>query len=644
MRDAGDPQYRPDVDGLRAVAVASVMLFHAFPGVLPGGFAGVDIFFVISGFLITGIILGQLARGRFSFARFYERRIRRLFPALVLVLAVCLVLGWKVLLPDEFEQLGRHIAAGALFVSNLALWSESGYFDSVAELKPLLHLWSLGIEEQYYILWPLALFLSRRWLDKLFWPIAVVAAASFVHNLSLVGEHPEAAYYSPASRGWELLLGSMLAHVALYRPKAIEACRRRGNALAIVGALLVVAGFVLIDRTRGFPGWWALLPTLGTMSIIAAGPQTLLNRALSRPWIVYVGLISYPLYLWHWPLLTYARIVNDGVPSWQARVAVLVTSVVLAAATYQFLEKRVRRPTPEGGSRRPVIALATPMAVIAILGALALNRQLGAESSAFPVAREVSRALGDRDHDVTNVLPGSPDQVVVFIGDSHMRQYWPRMKEVAEHPSRRTREVIFETKDGCAPIPGIERKHGGCNAFVTEAFATALQPEVKTVVIGASWVGFITRTDYRASGDRDSAPLAFLTPQTQWVIDGFERVVAGLVASGKQVVILLSSPRHEGLNPKRLLYRDGLTWRARAARAVPLETIDGASAQIDAVLRGIAQRTGATVLDPSDWLCRKDACPSLDELGRPIYMDGSHIRASIMRERIDALDRFVYAD
>src|SRR3954462_920038 len=203
--------YRPDVDGLRAVAVLAVLAYHAFPSVLPGGFAGVDVFFVISGYLITGIIIEDLARERFTYANFYWRRIRRIFPALILVLVTCLALGWLVLLPDEYAQLGKHVAAGAGFVSNIALWREAGYFDSAAELKPLLHLWSLGVEEQYYLVWPLFLFLFKKQSNRMLWMILGIGALSFILNILMVSRYPTAAFYLPVTRFWELLAGSLLA-------------------------------------------------------------------------------------------------------------------------------------------------------------------------------------------------------------------------------------------------------------------------------------------------------------------------------------------------------------------------------------------------------------------------------------------------
>ncbi|QNF13917.1 acyltransferase [Aeromonas jandaei] len=211
------PKYRPDIDGLRAVAVLSVVAFHAFPAWMKGGFIGVDVFFVISGFLITTIIFENLDRGTFSFTEFYARRIRRIFPALALVLLMCLTIGWFLLLPEELNQLGSHIAAGAGFVSNLVLWGESGYFDNAAESKPLLHLWSLGIEEQFYIFWPFFLWLAWKKKFNLLTLTTLVALASLYFNLKGIKQDATAAFYSPQTRFWELLSGSILAWFVLYK-------------------------------------------------------------------------------------------------------------------------------------------------------------------------------------------------------------------------------------------------------------------------------------------------------------------------------------------------------------------------------------------------------------------------------------------
>src|SRR5438067_4150342 len=333
--------YRPDVDGLRALAVLAVLGYHAFPRVVTGGFVGVDVFLVISGFLITGIILDELRRGRFSFTGFYWRRIRRIFPALILALAACLLLGWRVLLPDEFAQLGKHVAAGAGFVANLALWREAGYFDSAAELKPLLHLWSLGIEEQYYLVWPLALFLCRRDPRRMLVMVLMIGALSFLLNVALVPRYPVSAFYLPVTRFWELLGGSLLACLRLELPE------RARSAASFAGAALIGVAIVVIDGASAFPGFWALAPVVGAMLVISAGPAASLNRVLFGNRVaVYIGLVSYPLYLWHWPLLAYARIVHGAEPPASLRAALLLLALALSVLTYELLEKKIPRRQP----------------------------------------------------------------------------------------------------------------------------------------------------------------------------------------------------------------------------------------------------------------------------------------------------------
>lgn len=376
------PAYRPDIDGLRAIAVLAVVLFHAFPSLLPGGFIGVDIFFIISGFLIGSIIMGEMAQQRFSFARFYGRRVKRIFPALALVMASCAVAGWFVLFADEYKMLGRHLVAGAGFISNLLLWSEVGYFDTAADTKPLLHLWSLGIEEQFYIFWPILLMLAQRWRQRAWLWALVLGGLSFLLNVALVHRYPSATFYSPASRVWELLMGSMLAYLTLHgqtlagllrgagrtagAPPAPQPSAQRRNLYSVLGMALLVAGLLLITRSRAFPGWWALLPTSAAVLLIAAGPQAWCNRyLLAQPLLVGIGLISYPLYLWHWPLLSFAHILHSAQPAWPIRAVAVLLAVLLAWLTYRLIEQPVRT-APHG--RRSIVVLSVLMTLVAGVG------------------------------------------------------------------------------------------------------------------------------------------------------------------------------------------------------------------------------------------------------------------------------------
>src|SRR3984893_5065831 len=316
------PKYRADIDGLRALAVLSVVGFHAFPKWVKGGFIGVDIFFVISGFLISTIIFANLERNRFSFVEFYSRRVKRIFPALLLVLIASFAFGWFALPPDEYKQLGKHIAAGAGFISNLVLWNESGYFDDAAETKPLLHLWSLGIEEQFYIVWPFLLWFARKRRFTLLLITVTVAGVSFALNIFKIHSDPVATFYSLQTRLWELSLGSILAYLALFNQSALQRIQLQyRNVQSLCGSALLAVGILLITVERAFPGWWALLPTVGTALVISAGSQAWINRLiLSNRVLVWFGLISYPLYLWHRPVLTFAHIVEEDIPSPKIRI------------------------------------------------------------------------------------------------------------------------------------------------------------------------------------------------------------------------------------------------------------------------------------------------------------------------------------
>lgn len=355
------PKYRPDIDGLRAIAVMSVVLFHAFPRWLPGGFIGVDIFFIISGYLISTIIYGSLERNAFSFPEFYARRIKRIFPALLLVLISCYAFGWFTLFADEFQQLGKHIAGGSGFISNFVLHDESGYFDTTAEIKPLLHLWSLGIEEQFYIVWPLILWAAWKMRLNVLTLTVLCLGVSFLLNMANIGTDPSGTFYLPQTRAWELLAGSVLAYMTTHHgartrtvvERAVNAVfMREGaqisstamrSAQSALGLALLAIGFAIVT-SAGFPGWQATIPCAGAILIISAGPQAWLNRnLLANKLFVWIGLISFPLYLWHWPLLTFARIIEGEMPAREIRIAAVVSSIVLAWLTYKLVELPLRR-------------------------------------------------------------------------------------------------------------------------------------------------------------------------------------------------------------------------------------------------------------------------------------------------------------
>jgi len=358
-------KYRSDIDGLRAIAVLAVVLFHAFPKVIKGGFIGVDIFFVISGYLITSIIYTDLGNN-FSFYNFYVRRIKRIFPALILVLTSCLVFGWFVLSSTEYTQLGKHTSAGSFFYMNFTLLKEVGYFDNASITKPLLHLWSLSIEEQFYIFWPLILWFSSKRGFNLFSVCFVIILISFWFNIKITMKYPVTGFYSPLCRVWELMSGSLLAYFSLNNIEIIERYKNLAgywfgrviyakyksnndgafllNILSILGFVVGLYYIISFKKIAQFPGWSALTPVISALFIIGAGPNSWVNRKiLSNKILVWFGLISYPLYLWHWSLLSYVFILEDNAPKAEVIWGAIILSIFLSWLTYKLVETPIRR-------------------------------------------------------------------------------------------------------------------------------------------------------------------------------------------------------------------------------------------------------------------------------------------------------------
>jgi len=643
------PKYRPDIDGLRAVAVASVLAFHAFPDALPGGFIGVDIFFVISGFLITTIIMQSHAASDFSYRDFYARRIRRIFPALMLVLAATLAFGWYALLPREFAELGKQAAGGAAFVANFIFWGESGYFDTVAETKPLLHLWSLGIEEQFYIFWPLLLGVAwrRRWpVVRLLW---VIAVASFLVNVTTVHPFREAAFYSPASRFWELMVGGILACMRL---KPVAPSAWRSHLQSVLGVGLIVLGLVMTRSDKAFPGWWALLPTLGAVSCIAAGPTGLLNKyLLSNRVMVWIGLISYPLYLWHWPLLVYARIVEEGHPSAWVRAGAVVASVVLALATYRFLERFTRARTGVGMLR----ALAGSGVAVALVGVLALGGMPPRNGS--DLLRKVTDATVDDNyydgfkqeklgvHKVERT--GNGARKVLLIGDSHVQQYAPRALELARSAPGQMATAYFATYGACPPVPGVlSDGNEGCDKARTGMLELALDSRIDTVVVGACWNCYFTGNFPLAFYFQDGTaayPINNGGPGLGRSLDALEKLLTTLVQSKRKVYLLLDNARSVEFEPRRLIEGSRMG-QMTALTSTTTGPLPPEQAQLNERLKRIAASSGAEAIDVLAQLCKSGECVRSMPDGTPVYKDREHLRPFYVREHAGYLDKVFLGD
>ena len=549
------PKYRRDIDGLRAVAVLSVVAFHAFPEWIKGGFIGVDVFFVISGYLISTIIYENLDRGTFSFTEFYLRRVKRIFPALLLVLVFCYAFGWFSLLGDEYMQLGKHIAGGAGFVSNLVLWSESGYFDNAADTKPLLHLWSLGVEEQFYIVWPLLLWFSYRVRLDLLSIGILVALLSFGLNLHQVKVDAIADFYSPQTRFWELMLGSILAWVTLYKPNFTAAnaprLERWSSTMSVVAALLLAFGFWHIDKRLGFPGKWALVPVLSAVLLIFAGPGAWVNRViLSNRIAVWIGLISFPLYLWHWPLLTYARIIHSKVPAAPVRGAIVLASIVLAWLTYRLVERPVRLGRRAGFKVAALVAL---MPVVGVVGydtfvryglafreVVKINTSIATGNDGGPGVELVHDCgLSETDKALFFGCFKDPRGPVKYalLGDSKAGALWPGVVRTSSAAGRWLLIGDNGPGGGSVPILSDNRIFNPYRTVATSMVNAAVaNPDIRVVVIATS-----ARAMFSLEHDYTIEDLP-TNNNGDAVAAGLRNTVEKIVRARKKVVLVVDNP------------------------------------------------------------------------------------------------------
>jgi peptidoglycan/LPS O-acetylase OafA/YrhL len=617
--------YRPDIDGLRAVAIGAVVAFHAFPNYFKGGFVGVDIFFVISGFLISAIILRELEQRRFSYFSFYVRRIRRIFPALIVVSATVFAVGWYVLLPDEFRQLGKHLAAGAGFVSNIAFWNEAGYFDRASDTKPLLHLWSLGIEEQFYILWPLAVGLLWQRARTFVLIASIVGAVSFGLNIVLTSYDAASAFYLPVTRFWELMFGGVLAYIAAHRSVWIA---RFGEARSALGLMLIAVSIFWLTRDIPFPGYWALLPAIGAALIISAGPHGWINRfILGNRLMVGVGLISYSLYLWHWPVLVFAKIVKGWVLTPTERVSAIVVSLALAVVTYLLIERPFRRSR----ELRPAAGLTMTMGAVAAVGLVmfagvlpsrltneGISKILAASADwEYPPAASRNHSLG-----ALRYFQEGGGPYTLFLGDSNMEQYGPRIDRAIKENQSFRGAILVGNQRGCKLLAEIMAPGQECDRAVNRLNELIAAETTRAVVIVAAWMNY---KDLLAQIDHQNRLAQFLKAASQ----------------AKPVYLILNTPDGEELSPRGMFDGSRLT----TIKVKPIDQVSfsfesfrGRYREINRILTAIAASSGARIIDPASHLCPERRCAVFDEFGKPLYLDSSHLTRGYAAQSASYID------
>ena len=629
-------KYRPDIDGLRALAVGSVVLFHAGVPFFGGGYVGVDVFFVISGYLITSIIAREAQDGRFSAARFYERRVRRIFPALFFLLAVASAVASLLLMPADYKEFGESVAATALFGSNLFFWVKSGYFDATADLKPLLHTWSLAVEEQFYLLFPpLIAFLSVRvrWWRTI---IAGIAAASLALACLQVLKSPTAAFYSPLARTWELLAGALLA-VGAVPPIHRKPLR---EAAAALGLVLVLTAALAFTSATPFPGAAAILPCLGAALMIHAnsGHSTVTGRFLSLKPLVALGLVSYSLYLWHWPILVFFRYVLMRPLSLRETAVAIALGLAMGALSWRWVERPFRR----GGSSRSRIFGVASAVMMAAVAFGASDYVLRGAPQRFPLqVRHFAAAADDTNPDRLACDRLSPEDIrrgracvrgdpaasapsFALLGDSFADALMPAVSRAAqEHGAK----GIMLTYSGCLPLLGTDQGNPVCQPFLRAAIdQIRATPSISKVMIVARLTTAVTGRRYGAWTQSiplldDQAPERTIDHNGQVTARGLTRLAAALAP--RRIFIVAGLPEQSVDVPRAAALA---RWLGPVrAFGVSKAVYDARQAPVRALLNRLAQATGVQILDAGPWTCGATSCPAIDSQGHVLFADDNHL-------------------
>ena len=640
-------RYRSDIDGLRAVAVLGVVIYHAFPKMIPGGFIGVDIFFVISGYLISGILYkGHLAEN-FSFGEFYARRIRRLFPALITMLVMTLAYGWLILLPDEFRQLGKHAAAGTLFIQNFVFWQESGYFDTAASLKPLLHLWSLAVEEQFYIFFPMLLILLWKKPRMLVPAMLGLLIATFILNVVMSVQNSVSDFFLTPYRAWEFLGGSLLAWWHYDRGHEEEVPLYR-EALSWGGLILLALGFVMIHTGDPYPGWRAALPVVGTLLLMEGGTGNqgawVNRKILSNPGVVWIGLISYPLYLFHWPALSFVHIVKGESPKPVYLIDALVVAFILTVLTYYFIEKKIRHSK----SNWTLPLLVSVFLIVGIVGASIWQGVMRPPSGKLHLEDMVLAGSEEYCSPSTKYLRTAPHLALfhvggngaqaLFVGDSNILQYTPRIQFLLEGKRRETssRGAFVLWGGGAPPIPGLkEKNHPATGEMISEVDRLLRDnTQIDRVILGANWVWCccLPVAPYRIGNESFPSDAA-----RSLALEALEDMIQKIRMQGKNVYLVLNIPVDPIQDPKSEMTRafDGIS----TTIATPLLASEFRSRYGSFLLqlREVGQEAGAIIIDPLDFFLADGSYPRLIN-GKHIYKDSCHLRPSFVRDDVTYLD------
>lgn len=635
-------KYRADIDGLRALAIVPVVLHHAgVPGVA-GGFVGVDIFFVISGYLITGLLAEEFEQSRFSLVGFYERRIRRILPALFAVLVAVLLVGGFYVSPEGYDELSEGALATIFFGSNFWLWTIAvDYFSSAAEMNFLLHTWSLAIEEQFYLVFPILLWATlKRGRRVALFAVIGLFFASFLTGAVIARTDPATAFYMSPLRFWELLAGAALA----LRPVGI------GNRLlrevsGVVGLAAVLAVVFLYDYGSVSP-WLATVPAvLGTVLLIMAGQaqKSLVSRVFATPVPVAIGLISYSLYLWHWPVIVAIRHHTGRIDLTPVEaIAALAVSFVLAWASWKFIEQPFRRKGPGRMTRKTVFKATGATALVLIVIGTVISDTNGLPIRLPPDARMAFAATEDRkalhafcpmgeiseDDGFCQSAPGAPS--VLLWGDSHARSAWPGLERAVAGHGLTARLAWL---NGCPPLVGIQRASvEECDEFNADVIEFIRAHErVRTIVLHARWALAVEGRRIAGESGPDVVYWDDMVSQQEATVEtnyevfarAMQRTVELLKEMGREVVILGNVPEAGFSVADRYAFT---IWKGLDRPLGPEAAgVRERHRRVDAVLHAMRDSSGVAILDIADAIC-DDRCEIARD-GRPLYFDDDHLSA-----------------
>ena len=628
--------YRPDIDALRGVAVLLVVIFHAFPEVIPGGFIGVDVFFVISGYLITSIILKSFNKGDFSIKEFYSKRIRRLFPALIVVLFTTIVLGWLVLFPDEFKQIGDHIAHSAIYVLNYVLIGEAGYFDVDTQYKPLMHLWTLAVEEQYYIFWPLFLILSlRQKIIKLNHLVLFILTLSFAANVYYINNYPEAVFFNTLTRVWQLALGSLLA-VVLFKKEI-----RENKKIAGIGLMLIIFSALLVTEDSVYPGWLAIFPTIGAMFVILGN-----TRFYQWGGMLKLGLISYPLYLWHWVVISFLTIYIGGTPSFALMTGAIALSLLLAWITNQYIE-----PVRYAKHKLTTKSLFVVLILVGLMGLyvkdqdgmasrahLSYLEKFNIEFTRTPQADKLcdqvvkSKIEGDRQFDYCRADNIESKRYIAIIGDSHAHVAYPGISKVAKDNDYGS---ILLANSSCPTLIGFEwgrneKEIATCKRKISQIMRVINSSDKIDRVVVATRGPVYIHGEVKGEFSNESVSESLLQKRNdRQTYENYKKGLKETLSELSQlkhinsVFYFLENPELDFL-PKEVVIRpfDSLglsSQNSTMSKELYLKRMSNYRSSVNQAAKGL----DVTVIDPIGYICDQDRCYSYKN-NNFLYADDDH--------------------